>query len=233
MDPAPPKPSALRLIRWGFGALFRPPFRTLWLLTLLVAAASPSLGTSTDGVSLAATLLFVLVTFLLEMAVVLAAAHETPELSADTWIRAALRRRAFWRFVVTGIVTDVAVGAGLLVLIIGGLVIAGIVGLAPQAALLERKLPFQALARSAELTRPVRGQIATVYGLLVLVPTLIAVVPYLTGAEVTASIQTAIGAVTSTVGLAASIALTKAFVELGGLTSEQGAVVEEGTGAIR
>lgn len=218
MDEAPERSSAWDLIRHGFSSLFGPPFRTIWMVGLLIALAAPTLTEPGDDFSLIALLVLAVVTFILEMAAVLAAAETDPDPSADIWIRTGLRRRGMWRFVVASVITDLAVGLGLLVVLVGGFIVAGIVGLAPQAALLERKLPFQALSRSAELTKPARGRIATVYGLLVLIPTISAVVPYVLGYEPGDTFERIRGLASTTVAMAAWIALTRAYVELGGTT---------------
>lgn len=228
MDRAPIQMTASALIGHGFSSLLKPPFRTIWMVVLLIALAAPTLTDPGDDFSLVALLVFAVVTFLLEMSAVLAAASSDPDPSADAWIRGALRRRGLWRFVLASVLTDLAVGLGLLAFLVGGFIVAGIVGIAPQAALLERKLPLEALKRSAELTKPSRGLIATVYGLLVLVPTIIAVIPYAIGYEPSDTVERIRGVVSSTVTMAAWIALTRAFIELGGLpdpvtepTSEQ------------
>src|SRR5687767_11650319 len=102
--------SARDLIGHGFSSLLRPPFRTIWMVGLLIALAAPSLTEPGDDFSLIALLVLAIVTFLLEMAAILAAAEAQPEPSADLWIRRALRRRGMWRFVVASVITDLVVG---------------------------------------------------------------------------------------------------------------------------
>jgi hypothetical protein len=214
------KTTAWDLIGHGFSSLAKPPFRTIWMVILLIAVAAPTLTDPGDDLSLVALLVFAVVTFLLEMSAVLAAAETTPDPSADTWIRTALRRRGLWRFVLASILTDMAVGLGLLGFLVGGFVVAGIVGLAPQVALLERKLPLQAFSRSAELTRPARGRVGAVYGLLILIPTIGAVIPYAIGYEPSDTVERIRGVLSSTMTMAAWIALTKAYIGLGGTAAD-------------
>lgn len=172
-----------------------------------------------DDFSLLATVVFALVTFVLEMATVVAAVETQPDPSGDLWIRTALRRRAFWRFVVAALTADVLVGLGMLGLIVGGVLIAGVVGLAPQAALLERRVPLQALRRSAELTTGGRGRIRIVYSVLVILPSIPAVTLLAMGSEPPPAGQILLSAFNTTFTLAAFVALTRAYVELGGTTT--------------
>jgi hypothetical protein len=104
-------------------------------------------------------------------------------------------------------------------LIVGGVVLAGIVGLTAEAALLERRVPFQALQRSAELTRGNRGRIRLVYSVLVILPTFPSVALLVAGAEPPPVGQVLLSAFNTTFAFAAFIALTRAFIELGGTTT--------------
>lgn len=227
------KTTTAELIGHGFRSLTQAPFRTIWMVIVLIALAGPSLTDPGDDFSLFALLILAVVTFLLEMSTVLAAAEAEPDPSADGWIRSALRRRGLWRFVLASILTDIAVGLGLLALLVGGFVVAGIVGLAPQAALLERKLPIQALRRSAQLTKPARGRIGAVYGLLVLIPTIAAVIPYALGLEPSDTAERVRGVLSSTMTMAAWIALTRAFVELGGSPAPEAEPAEGRAASLR
>jgi hypothetical protein len=218
----PDQTPAAELIRLGLRSLGAAPFRTLWLVGLLIAIASPSLVERTDEYSLVGTVLFGMLGAVVEMATVVAATETEPDRSADLWIKGAVRRRAFWRFVLATFVTELVIAVGLLGLIVGGILLAGIVGLAPQAALLERRGPFQALARSAELTRARRGPIRMICAVLVVLPALLSTLPavaYLAGGTTPPpAVQILIGASNTTFALAAYIALTRAYVELGGGT---------------
>lgn len=202
------------LLADGLISLSRPPFRTIWLLLMLIAGASASMSADAEDATLAivSTVLFTVLGMLLEMTAVLAAASgETA--GADDWIRAAVKHRSFLRFAGASIFSDLTVAAGSLVLIVGGFVMGALVALAPQAAALERRLPLEALARSVFITRPARTKIGLVYGLFVLVPTLASVGLYFSGAR-SVTAQSIIGMTSATLGLAGSIALTRAFVEL-------------------
>ena len=202
------------LLREGLTSLLKPPFRTIWLLLMLISAASASMSADAEDATLAivSTVLFTVLGMLLEMTAVLAAASGEPA-GADASIRRALKQRSFLRFAGASVFSDLTVAAGTLLLVVGGFVMGALVALAPQAAALERRLPMEALARSVFVTRTARITIGLVYGLFVLVPTLASVGLYFSGAR-SVTAQLIIGMTSSTLGLAGSIALTRAFVTL-------------------
>ncbi len=222
-DPAPStreRPGAGALISTGFAALTRPPFRSLWFLVLLVALASATIAPGTDDLAIAGTLVLAGISLYLDIATILAAGDAHPEKSVDHWVRAAFRRRCFWRFFITGVLTDLSVAIGLLGLVVGGWIVGSIIGVAPQAVVLERHLPVQALARSAELTRPARAPVGIVFGLLVLLPTITFPALYLLGITTSTTAQVITGVLAATIGTASTISLTRAFVLLGGGVDE-------------
>jgi hypothetical protein len=230
--------SLRKLVITGAVASIRPPFRTLLfveILITLVAATIPS--SATDGAAIGGGLVLLIVSAVLQIAILLAAAAPEAGGSADPWIIAAVRRRCFWRFVLARLfvtlmvilgVTLVLLAAarlptlgftliGLAAGLVWGLVLGSVLGVTEQAAVLERRWPFDAMGRSAELTRPSRRPIGILFAIAVVAPSFIG--DRLLGVDLLGSLgffrllPALIAVIVSTAGL---IALTKAYGILGG-----------------
>jgi hypothetical protein len=155
----------------------------------------------------------------LQIAVTTAAADPDPGPSVDAWVREGFARRCFWRYFGASLLVVLAlVGASIVGLVIGGFLVGAILALTDPIVVLERRRPLEAIARSAELSRPARKELMIVFGLLVLIPTLAVQVgsfvwdlPELLG--VWWPVVTAVVQIT---GVAAAISLTRAFLALGG-----------------
>jgi hypothetical protein len=208
------------LVARAFRDLFRSPFSLIMLLELLIYGASASVSQIDDVVLLGALLLAVVSAYL-QIATIMAASS-TRELSADEWIKAAFRGRVFWRFALTGMLTITVILLGFLALIVGGLVIGSMLALAQPASVQERAWPFQAMRSSMVLSEGNRVPIGIVFALLFIVP--VAVLQ--AGAQFRwdrdlGSAWTAIGAVGPIASLVGVIALTRAYIALGGTRSER------------
>ena len=207
--------SSGRLVASALRDLVRPPFVTLLALDLLASLASVTIGA--DDIAIVAVLVLLTISLYLTIAVVLAAGAEGPEPSADAWIRAALRRRCFWRLLLASLFTIVLIVLGSLGLIVGGIIVAGYVGLAQAAAVLERTGPTESLRRSFELSRPARAPVAVIASACILVPTVVLQV----GAELDWDdalgwAWIAIVIASRIISIVGDIALARAFVALGG-----------------
>ncbi len=221
---ASPRPvvSAGTYIRDAFGSLLEPPFRGLVALAVFVSLVSSTIPAEGDEAVLLATATLIAASLYLQIATTLAAAEAHPQPSTDVWLKLAFARRCFWRYVATSIlVLLLVVAAGVLGLIVGGFVVGGITALADPAVALERRGPGAAIARSAELGRPARKPLIVIFGLLVLVPG----VGVQLG-DILWDLRDRVGVVWPAIpvlvlilGLAAAIALTRAFVALGGRTT--------------
>jgi hypothetical protein len=201
----------------GIKALGAPPFRTLWALSLFLSLVSNSVTESSDDAALWGSLVLLVISTYVQIATTLAAGRSQPEPRADSWIRGAFARRCFWRFVATGLISVLLVAVGLFALIIGGFVMGGVVGLAQPAVVLERCRPTDAIRRSAKLSAGARSQIAIIFGVTILAPLIATQSVYQLGWD------RALGAgwlvttfVAVSLALAGTIALTHAYVRLGG-----------------
>jgi hypothetical protein len=213
------------LMTQAFRDLVRPPFSLILLLDLLIYGASARVSQIDDAVLFGALLLAVVSAYL-QIATIMAASS-TRELSADEWIKAAFRHRVFWRFALTGLLAITVILLGFLALIVGGLVIGSMLALAQPASVQERAWPFQAMRSSVALSAGNRFPIGIVFALLFIVP--LAVLQ--TGAQLRwdrdlGAAWIAIGAVGTVAGLVGVIALTQAYVALGGARSERGSMDE-------
>jgi len=195
----------------------RPPFNALLLLSILVSLATNSFGGEADEVTFLGTFVLAGVSIYIQIALTLAAADPEPNRSADHWVKAAFRRRCFWRFTFAGVFALLLVFAGLLAFVIPGLIVGGIVAVAPMAAALERRQPGDAVRRSAELTRPARRPVAIIFGGLVTLPTAVIQAAYYFGPKEGAEVPlAALGVVSVILDVIAVIALTQVFLTLGG-----------------
>lgn len=213
---APPK--TLRLIADSFRSLFQAPFRILVLLSLLIAVTSTSFAEVQTGTEITLSIILLAISFYVQIAFILAAGKEDPEASADVWLRGAVRRRCLWRFIGTGLVVVLALFAGLLLVVVGIFLAGALVGLAQSATVLERRLPMDAITRSAQLAKTARAQVGVLFGLLMLVP---AAATQLTAAigwvdDLGVVVWPASVAVAELLSAAGTIGLTRLFVALGG-----------------
>lgn len=148
--------------------LFRLPFLILLVVALFINVVSA--GVPVDDLGLILTLFLFVLSIYVQIAIVLAAGAPDPGRAADPWVRAAVKQRCFWRYVLTGIATVFFVGIGLLMLIVPGLMAAGALAVAQPAAVLERRRVMEALTESRELTRVDRMSAGLIFFLMVLLP---------------------------------------------------------------
>jgi len=199
------------------GDIFRRPFLILLSLNLLVSLVTASLGAARTGV--ATWLLLAAVTVYVQIATVLAAGSSKPDPSGDAWMRAAFRARCFWRFVIVELFIFVMVGLGLFLVVVGALVIGAHVALSEQAVVLERLGIVQALSRGVDVSQGNRKAVGLIFGVMVLLPNVALPLAYAVGLDDTALERSVTSAVTVVVSMAGTLALTKAFVDLGGRPS--------------
>ena len=205
-------------------SLVRAPFLALLLLDFLIAATSAGIGdllgpnASEDSFFLVLTssLFFAGATIYLQIAVMLAAGGSGDVGGADAWVKAAIRNRCFWRFLGVSVLAAFLILVGAVALIVGAIVIASSLLLSQPAVVLERKLPKEALQRSAELSKPARVALGTIFLLLWLPPLVLAVVFDLLDVDLDVAVQMAVGFGSSVLGMAATITVTRVFVKLGG-----------------
>lgn len=201
----------------AFASLARPPFRTLVLLSVLIAVTSTTFGEVPDGTATTLSILLLAASIYIQIAIILAAGRTDPEPSADAWILGAFRRRCLWRFIGTSLVVVLGLFAGTLILVVGIFFIGALVGLAQSACVLERRLPMDAINRSARLANQARVSVGTVFGLLILVPAIatqgVAVAGWTDELGFLWPASLVVGELISAAG---TIALTRMFVALGG-----------------
>ena len=195
------------------------PFSVLLALALLASGVSSSIAVSAEPqASFSADLILAAVSLYLQIAVILAAAEPAPSPSADTWLREALKRRTFLRYLGTAILTYLIVALGAVVVIVGAFVMGAIVGLAPQSVVLERNTPVEALKRATDVSRQSRTTVGIVFGILYLLPNgLIFVFGRLGDLEAQRSPQMSdlwLNLAAAAATFAATIALTRTYVAL-------------------
>lgn len=211
------RPKVTGTIRYGVMALTRAPFRMLVLLACLVAAASASFDQTPTDVELALSVALLVIAVYVQIAIILAAGATDPSTSADRWITGAFRRRCFWRFVGTSLLVVLALFAGAALAGIGIFVAAALVGLSQSACVLERLLPLEGIKRSARVSKGARGVIGSIFAVLVLLPSVGTQVMLAFGwAEDLGPAWFALVVAGEILTAAGTIALTKAFVDLGG-----------------
>jgi hypothetical protein len=200
--------------------LFKPPFAVLLLLDLLIFGALSSMPDELDDTSLFGAVLLTVVSAFVQIALTMAACSEEQH-TADEWVKKALRRGVFWRFVLTSVVTIAAVVLGLFALIVGGLVLGGMLGLAQPAAIQERAWPGPALRRSVALSRGHRMPIGTIFAITFIAPNaLLQAGAELEWDQVLGIGWHALGAVATIGSLVGVVALARAYVALGGQSKE-------------
>ena len=211
-----PELRAGSLVAHGIRTLVVRPFLVLVVLALLLNTVTATVPSGAELSSLLTSLLLAALTVYVQIATVLAAASDTPERSADIWVRAGFKARCFWRFVGVEVFVFVMVALGLLVVVAGGFVAGAYLALAQPAVVLERLSLPKAVSRSVDMSEGNRVQLGIVYGVLILIPSALVPAAYilgLTDSPLTSLAATLAATVVSTAG---SIALTKAFVLLGG-----------------
>jgi hypothetical protein len=210
-------PGTLKVMGDAFASLTRSPFRTLVLLYVLIAVTPITFGEVPDGTETALSIVLFGISIYIQIAIILAAGRIDPEPSADKWLVGAIRRRCFWRFVGTSLVIVLGLFAGALLLVVGVFFIGALVGLAQSACVLERRLPMDAVNRSARLANPARVPVGIVFGLLVLLPAigtqLVLVAGWTDELGFLWPVTLVVGELISAAG---TIALTRMFVALGG-----------------
>ncbi|HZJ51874.1 MAG TPA: hypothetical protein VFF07_13775 [Actinomycetota bacterium] len=211
------KISAGPLMTGALGDIFRRPFLILLFLNMLVSLVTASLGAARTGV--ATWLLLAGVTVYVQIATVLAAGSSKPDPSGDAWMRAAFRARCFWRFVIVELLIFVMVGLGLFLVVIGALVIGAYVALSEQAVVLERLGIVQALSRGVDVSQGNRKAVGLIFAVMILLPNVALPLAYAVGLDDTALERSVASAITVVVSMAGTLALTRAFVNLGGRPS--------------
>jgi hypothetical protein len=164
----------------------------------------------------ASDLFFGVASIYMQIAMTMAAASSGEPHGADPWIKAALRRRCFWRYLGASLLAVILILVGVLALVVGAVVVGAALVLTQAAVVLEQKGPVDALRRSAELTKPVRRQTATIF-LILWLP---ALVPYVLIQLFEIELNLAAGILFSLAGnvlsVLGTIAFTRTFVKLGG-----------------
>lgn len=212
-----PTPGTFETIRNAFASLTKPPFRLLVLLSLLISISSTSFSETPSGTETTLSLMLLAISIYVQIAFILAAGRNDPERSADVWLRGAVRRRCFWRFVGTSLVVVLGLLAGALIVVVGIFFIGALIGLAQTACVLERRLPMDSITRSARLANTARVPVGVVFGLLILVPTAATQTVALAGWIDDLGYLWPVGlAVAELFSAAGTIALTRLFVALGG-----------------
>ena len=212
-----PSPSASSAIRDGFSALWRPPFRTLLLVSALIGVTSTSFSEQPSETEIFFSLILLIASLYVQIAIVLAAGRPDAEPSADVWLRGAVRRRCLWRFLGTSFLMVLGLAAGLLLLVVGIFVVGALLAFAQSAAVLERRYPMDAVSRSARVVSQARLPVGIVFGLLILVPTVVVQTAPFLGWDQDVSVLWPVAIVgAEIVTIAGTVALTRMFVALGG-----------------
>lgn len=221
-------PGAGALLLQAATLLARPPYLTLLALSLFVTFVSGELAFGDAGLA-GALLLWVVVAYI-QIAVILAAAAGAPSSmpaallaagrgggSADPWIREAFKRRCFLRFFLAQVFSLLLVAMASLALLIPGFLVGAAVALAPVAAVLGYEGPAQAVRRSIELTKVARWTVGIIFGVAVMVPNLILQIVFVvTGGDIDRLVSLGLRSGVVLLDLLGTIALTKAFLHLGG-----------------
>lgn len=195
------------------------PFSTLLLISVLVTLVSSSFSEPSNATLLAWIVLYAIEIYI-DIAVILAAAEHQPDPSGDRWLRAAFRRRVFWRYFLISFAVFLVTSLGFVLLIVPGLIVAGRWGLAQTAAVLDARKETRPIARSIELTEPARSTVAILFGVFLILPVL--------GLTVAENLSDGLGSWALAISLIllilariTAIALAKAYVALGGVVRER------------
>lgn len=217
--PSETRISAGAAMRNGFSSLTDPPFRALLLLGIFVSLVASTIPETGDEWVVVATLLLIAAALYLQVAIIAAAADATPAPSADAWLKEALARRCFWRYLGTSIVVAASVlVAGVVGIVVGAFLMGGVVALADPAVVLERRGPLEAIRRSAEMGKDNRRPLIVIFGALVLVPGLMVQVGSLVWdlRGLAGPWWPLVPVVELVLAGAGAIALTRVFLSLGG-----------------
>ncbi len=212
--------TAGRSILDGLGLLIRPPYRILLLLSVIVSVTSARIGldrNAPDQTELLLSLALFVVSIYIEIAVTLAAGRYEADPSADVWVKAAWRRKVFWRYLFASVVAVAALLAGALAFVVGLFVAGAVVAVIGPAVVLERRTPIPAAFRSAQLTKGSRVAVGIVFAVLFVLPTLGVQAAFI--AELDQSLGPAwiaLTVVAEILRLAGVIAVTRIFIHLGG-----------------
>jgi hypothetical protein len=209
-----------RAIVDGVVSLFRPPFVTLLAITILVPLAADSLASVDrrfDGGDLVIALLLAAVSLYVQIAATLAAGRAVPERSGDMWLRAAWRRRCFWKVVWATLISTAALVGGVALAGIGIFFVGAVLAFTQVAVVLERRGPLDAVARSVALTRGHRFPVGIAFAVLFILPNVGVWAASLTGIpERLGVVWAALSVLVEVLALAGTIALTRMFVAAGG-----------------
>lgn len=201
----------------AFASLTKAPFRTLVLLSLLIAITSTTFSETPSGTETTFSIVLLVISIYIQIAFILAAGRRDPEPSPDVWLRGAVRRRCLLRFIGTSLVVVLGLLAGALILVVGIFFIGALIGLAQSACVLERRLPMDAITHSARLAGTARVPIGIIFGLLILVPTATTQTVAVAGwSQDLGLLWPACLAGAELLTAAGTIALTRMFVALGG-----------------
>ena len=210
-------PSAFAVIGDGFRSIGTAPFTTLVGLLVLMTVTSTSFSTQPTEIEFVLQILLLVASIYVQIALILAAGRPDPERSADAWIRAAFQRRCFWRFFATSLVVVLGLVVGALLLIVGIFFVGALLAFAPTAAVLERRVPMDAVARSGQVAAGARVTSGIVFGLLVLIPSFATqAIAFVGWADAIGYLWPVVLGVSEIVVAAGTIAVTKLFVALGG-----------------
>lgn len=205
------------LIAQAVRQFLKPPFLSLLLLSLFVSTVAASFAEQVDEISVFSSVALAVVSAYLQIAVILAGSEPEPQGSADHWIKTAFRRRCFWRFALASLFSFILVAAGLLALVIPGLIVGSYVGMSPIVAVLERTRAGDALRRSVELSTKGRRAVGIIFGLFVVVPNAaLQVGLYFEPKAIPLGVWIGLELATVVLFLLGLLALTKAFLVLGG-----------------
>lgn len=187
------------------------------LVAILIAVTSTSFSEEPSETEVFFSLLLLIASLYVQLAIILAAGRSDPEPSADAWLRGAVRRRCMWRFVGTSFVVVLGLAAGALLLVVGIFFVGALLAFAQVAAVLERKQPMEAVTRSATVVSQARVPVGIVFGLLILIPTIVVqAAPFVGWTDGTGPLWPAGLVVAELVTIAGTIALTRMFVAMGG-----------------
>lgn len=193
----------------------RRPLSTLLLLSLFITLVSGSIAEATDSAFFLSLVLLAIETYV-DIAAILAAADVNAEPSGDVWIRAAFRRRVFWRYLLTSLAVYFVTGMAFALLLVPGFLLAGRLGLAQATAVLDARRETLPIARSVELTKPARTTVALLFGVFLVLPALGLQIAALLAIEVSA-IFIALNMTLVVVARIATVALVRAYLALGGI----------------
>ena len=186
-------------------------------MSILISLTSITFSNQPSETEILFSFILLVAQIYLQIAVILAAGRSDPEPSADLWLRGAVKRRCFWRFIATSLLVVLGLFAGAVVLVVGLFFVGALVALAQSAAVLERRLPLEAITRSAQVAGDARMTTGVVFALMILIPTAATQTTAFAGWDDDIGLAwPACLAAAEIVAAAGTIALTRIFVALGG-----------------